>query len=63
MFLRHMRVRFGGACCSKEGRTQLTGVVEVALPVQRGLHQGKECDDGSKAQHRDTLPIDSVLNK
>jgi len=50
VFLRHMRVRFGGACCSKEGRTQLTGVVEVALPVQRGLHQGKECNDGSKAQ-------------
>ena len=48
---------------AKEGRTQLTGVVEVALSVQRGLHQGKECNDGSKAQHRDTLPIDSVLNK
>ena len=47
----------------KEGRTQLTGVVEAALPVERGLHHGEEGDDGSGAQHRDTLPIDSPLDK
>jgi hypothetical protein len=32
-----------------EGRTQLAGVVEIALAVQRGLHDGDERHDGSCA--------------
>ena len=47
----------------KGGRTQLTGVVDITLAVQRGLHYSDERNDGSCTQHRDPCAIESALNK